>query len=99
METIVIITACTNPFGKYWEFREKESGQVLAEVDKKKEKEFGPGPLYFVYTQSGGTLCESARRRKKDSAMEFAKQSICEQFAGVDVKFKMNVMVKHYKWS
>ena len=98
METIVIITECTNPYGKYWEFRDKWSGQVLAEVDKKSKREFD-GPLYFVYTPRGGFLYESARRSKKDSAMEFAKQSIREQFAGVDIKFKMNVMVKHYKWS
>lgn len=98
MEGIVIITECTNPYGKYWEFKDKESGQVLAEVDKKRKREFD-GPLYFVYTPRGGFLYESARRSKKDSAMEFAKQSIREQFAGVDIKFKMNVMVRKYKWS
>lgn len=99
METIVIVTECKNPYGKYWEFKDKQSGQILAEVDKKKEREFGPGPLYFVYTPRGGFLYETARHSKKDVAMEFAKQSIREQFAGVDVKFKMNVMVRKYKWS
>lgn len=99
MEGIIIITECKNPYGKYWEFREKESGHILAEVDKKKEKEFGPGPLYFVYTSRGGMFCETARHSKKDVAIEFAKQSIREQFSGVDIKFKMNVIVKHYKWS
>lgn len=89
METIVI-TECTNPYGKYWEFRDKQSGQVLAEVDKKKEKDFGPGPLYFVYTQSGGFLYEIDRRSKKDSAIEFAKKCIREQIA--EVEFKWNVM-------
>ena len=99
MEGTIIITECTNPYGKYWEFREKESGQVLAEVDKKKEKEFGPGPLYFVYTPRGGMSYETARHSKKDVAIEFAKQSIRDWFAGVDIKFKMNVIVRHYKWS
>lgn len=98
MEGTIIITECSNPYGKYWEFKEKESGQVLAEVDKKSAKEF-TGPLYFVYTPRGGMFCETARRSKKDSAIEFAKQSIREQFAGVDIKFKMNVMVRKYKWS
>ena len=99
MEATIIITECTNPYGKYWEFREKESGQVLAEVDKKKEKEFGPGPLYFVYTPRCGMSYETARHSKKDVAIEFAKQSIRDRFAGVDIKFKMNVIVRHYKWS
>lgn len=96
--TTIIITEVTNPYGKYWEFRDKESGQVLAEVDKKSKREFD-GPLYFIYTPSGGFLYEIDRRSKKDSAIEFAKQSIREQFSGVDIKFKMNVIVKHYKWS
>ena len=98
METIVIVTECTNPYGKYWEFRDKWSGKVLAEVDKKSKREFD-GPLYFVYTPRGGFLYETARHSKKDVAIEFAKQSIREQFAGVDIKFKMNVMVRKYKWS
>ena len=98
MEATIIITECTNPYGKYWEFREKESGNLLAEVDKKSKRDFD-GPLYFVYTPRGGRTYESARRSKKDSAIEFAKRSIREQFAGFDIKFKMNVMVKHYKWS
>ena len=98
METIVIISEATNPYGKYWEFRDKWSGQVLAEVDKKSKREFD-GPLYFVYTPRGGFLYETARRSKKDSAIEFAKQSIREQFSGLDIKFKISVMVKHYKWS
>lgn len=98
MEAIIIITECTNPSGKYWRFNDKQSGQVLAKVDKKSKLEFD-GPLYFIYTTSGGFLCETARRSKKDSAIEFAKKSIREQFAGVDIKFKMNVMVEHYKWS
>lgn len=98
METTVIMTECTSPYGKYWKFNDKASGQILAEVDKKSKREFD-GPLYFIYTPRGGFLYEIARRSKKDSAIEFAKQSIREQFAGVDIKFKMNVMVKHYKWS
>lgn len=99
MEATIIITECTNPYGKYWEFREKETRQLLAEVDKKKEREVGPGPLYWVYTPRGGMFYETTRHSKKDVAMEFAKQSIREQFAGVDIEFKWNVMVKHYKWS
>lgn len=99
MEGTIIITECKNPYGKYWEFREKETKQLLAEVDKKKEKDFGPGPLYFVYTSRGGLFCESARHSKKDVAIEFAKQSIREQFAGVNIKFKWNVMTEKYKWS
>lgn len=98
MEATILITECTNPYGKYWRFNDKQSGQVLAEVDKKSKREFD-GPLYFIYTPRGGFLCEIARRSKKDSAIEFAKQSIREQFAGVDIKFKMNVMVRKYKWS
>ena len=99
MEGIVIITECTNPYGKYWEFREKGTRQVLAEVDRKKEKDVGPGPLYWVYAPKGGRMAEHGRHSKKDSAMEFAKSIIREQFAGVNIKFRMNVIVKNYKWS
>ena len=99
MEAIIIITECKNPYGKYWEFKDKRSGQVLAEVDKKKEREFGTGPLYFVYTVRGGFLYETARHSKKDVAIEFAKRSILDQFDGVDVKFKMNVTKRIIKWS
>lgn len=99
MEGTIIITECNSPYGKYWEFREKETRQLLAEVDKKKEKDFGPGPLYWVYAPKGGRMAEHARHSKKDVAMEFAKSIIREQFAGVNIKFRMNVIVKHYKWS
>ena len=98
MEGTIIITECTNPYGKYWEFREKETRQLLAEVDKKSKREFD-GPLYFVYTPRGGFLYETARRSKKDSAIELAKQSIREQFSGVDIKFKINVMQYKYKFA
>ena len=96
--TTIIITECKNPYGKYWEFKDKESGKVLAEVDKKSKREFD-GPLYFVYTTSEGFLYETARRSKKDSAIEFAKQFIREQFAGVDIQFKINVMQYKYKFA
>ena len=98
MEAIIIITEVTNPYGKYWEFKDKQSGQILAEVDKKSKREFD-GPLYFVYTTSEGFLYETARRSKKDSAIEFAKQFIREQFAGFDLAFKWNPMTRKYKWS
>ena len=98
MEGTIIITECNSPYGRYWEFREKETRQLLAEVDKKSKREFD-GPLYFVYTPRGGRLYESARRSKKDSAMEFAKKSIREQFSGVDIQFKINVMQYKYKFA
>ena len=94
--TTIIITECKNQYGKYWEFRDKESGQVLAEVDKKSAKEFS-GPLYFVYTVRGGFLYETSRHSKKDMAIEFAKQAIRDQFG--DTEFKLNVVKKTYKWS
>lgn len=99
METIVIVTECKNLYGKYWEFKEKGTRQILAEVDRKKEKDVGPGPLYWVYAPKGGRMSEHGRHSKKDAAMEFAKSIIREQFAGVDIKFKMNVMVEHYKFA
>ena len=99
MTGTIIITECEYPDGKCWEFKEKRNGQVLAEVDKKKKKDFGSGPLYFVYTCMVGFRYNLARHSKKDSAIEFAKQSLREQFAGVDIKFEMNVMTVKYKWS
>lgn len=98
METIIVITECTNPYGKYWEFRDKQSGQVLAEVDRKKRSEFD-GPLYWVYEPRGGFNYETSRHNTKDQAIEKAKKNISEQFAGVDIKFKWSPIVKHFKWS
>lgn len=98
MEATIIITECTNPYGKYWEFKDKQSGQIMAEVDKKKEREFGPGPLYFVYTIRGGFSYETARHSKKDVALEFAKQAIRDQFAGVQINFKWNAMRIKERW-
>lgn len=95
METTIIITECKNPYGKYWEFKDKQSGQIVAEVDRKREF----NGLYFLYTLRGGFLYESSRHRKKSTALEKAKESIREQFAGVDFKFKLNVMTKHFRWS
>lgn len=94
----VIITEVTNPYGKYWEFKDKASGQILVEVDRKSAKEF-TGPLYFVYTARGGFFYETARHSKKGLAFEFAKQSIREQFADADVKFRWNVIQKVERWS
>ena len=98
MEATIIITECTNQYGKYWRFNDKQSGQVLAEIDKKSKREFD-GRLYFIYTPRGGFFCETARRSKKESAIEFAKQSIRERFAGVDIEFKWNVMQYKYKYA
>jgi hypothetical protein len=95
METI-IITECKNPYGKYWLFREKKSGQILAEIDKKNEREYGPGKLYFVYTLRGGFLYETARRSNKDLAFKFVKRHILLQIR--DVEFKWDLMCETYSY-
>ena len=95
--TTIIITECKNPYGKYWEFKDKESGKVLAEVDKKSKREFD-GPLYFVYTMRDGFAYETARHSKKDMALELAKQAIRNQFAGDQIDFKWNVMRIKERW-
>ena len=98
METIVIITECRHPNGKYWEFSVKETGQVLAEVDKKKRSDFD-GPLYFVYTMNGGFSDLQARRSNKDTAIALAKRVLREQNAGMDIVFKWNILTYKYKWN
>ena len=70
----------------------------MAEVDKRREREFGPGPLYFVYTMRDGFSYETARHTKKDMALEFAKQAIRNQFAGAPINFKWNVMRIKERW-
>ena len=88
MET-VIITEVTNPYGKYWLFRDKQSGRKYAEVDR-----FEGG--YKIY--SGEWFTEVGRRTRKDSALEFAKQCVREQIEG-EVEFKWNVMREIYRFA
>lgn len=84
----VIITECKNPYGKYWEFKDKASGQLLAEVDRKDGK--------YVVFGGKGVFTEVACHSKKDMALELAKEHI-RIFIG-DAVFKWNVMRKIIKY-
>lgn len=92
--TTIVITECMSPWGKYWTFKVKGTGQKLAEVDKKRKENFGYDG-YVVY--SGEWPSEVARHSKKDVAMEFAKECV-RQIVKSDVEFKWNVMTEkiHY---
>lgn len=85
--TTIIITECIGPYGKYWIFRNKENGQEVAEVDKKRKSDCG----YNGYIIYGGAGCftEIGRRSGKDAAMEFAKERVRELYLA-DVEFKLN---------
>jgi hypothetical protein len=85
--TTIIITECQNPYGKFWLFRDKQTGRKYAEVDR-----FEKG--YKIY--SGEWLSEVGRRTNKDSAIEFAKRCIREQIA--EVEFKWNVITIKERW-
>lgn len=86
MKTI-IITECIGPYGKYWIFRNKENGQKVAEVDKKRKSDFG-WDGYVIYG-GAGWFTEIGRRSGKQSAMEFAKERVRELYLA-DVEFKLN---------
>lgn len=86
MKTI-IITECIGPYGKYWIFRNKENGQKVAEVDKKRKSDFG-WDGYVIYGWAGW-FTEIGRRSGKQSAMEFAKERVRELYLA-DVEFKLN---------
>ena len=88
MKTI-IITECYSPYGKYWIFRNKENGQKVAEIDKKKASDFG-WDGYVIYG-GPGWFTEIGRRSNKNSAFEFAKEHVRNLYLG-DVEFKWNVM-------
>lgn len=86
--TTIIITECKNPYGKYWLFKDKQTGRKYAEVDRVRDG------YYKIY--SGEWPSEVGRRTNKDSAIEFAKKCIREQIA--EVEFKWNVMVVKEVW-
>lgn len=86
MKTI-IITECIGPYGKYWIFRNKENGQKVAEVDKKRKSDFG-WDGYVIYGGSGW-FTEIGRRAGKQSAMEFAKERVRDLYLS-EVEFKLN---------
>lgn len=85
--TTITITECKNPYGKYWLFKDKQTGRKYAEVDR-----FRGGYRIF----SGEWPSEVGRRTQKGSAIEFAKKCIREQIA--EVEFKWNVMVVKEVW-
>ena len=93
MKTI-IITECIGPYGKYWIFRNKENGQEVAEVDKKRKSDFG-WDGYVIYGGSG-RFTEIGRRSGKDAAMEFAKESVRELYLS-NVEFKWNPICHRIK--
>lgn len=85
--TTIIITECIGPYGKYWIFRNKENGQEVAEVDKKRKSDFG-WDGYVIYG-GPGWFTEIGRRAGKQSAMGFAKEHVRDLYLG-DVEFKLN---------
>ena len=74
--TTIIITECKNPYGKYWLFKDKQTGRKYAEVDR---------------FRGGYRLSEVGRRTQKRSAIEFAKRCIREQIAEVEFKWNVMV--------
>lgn len=86
--TTIIITECKNPYGKYWLFKDKQTGHKYAEVDR-----FEGG--YKIY--SGEWFTEVGRRTNKDSAIAFARRCVRGQIEG-EVEFKWNVMSIVERW-
>lgn len=92
--TTVIITEGMSPWGKYWTFKVKGTGQKLAEIDKKRKSSSGYDG-YIVYSVEWPS--EVKRTKNKESAMEFARQCVRE-IVGCEVEFKWNVMCQKVRF-
>lgn len=88
------MTDCKNPYGHYVLFHEKETGIKVAEIDKKRESDFGYDG-YVIYT-GPGFMTEIGRRKSKPGAIKFAQDAVSERYPD-GVEFKWNVMKYSYK--
>lgn len=83
MSPTIIITECKSPWGKYWVFNIKGTGERVAEVDR----------TDGGYTIFAGSLHRQVGKRSgKDSAFSFAKRCILDRFP--EAEFKHNVIVR-----
>ena len=92
--TTIVITECQSPWGKYWKFKVKGTGQKLAEVDKKRKSDFG-WDGYVTY--AGEWPSEVARHTRKATAMEYAK-NVCREIVKGECRFQWNAVCEHWRW-
>ena len=91
METIVIMTNCSSPYGKYIIFETKGGREHIGEVDRR------DGKYVIYYDGNAKSLRQIGTRSNKDSAIKLLQEAIR---AGVErqVTFKWNVMEYKYKY-
>jgi hypothetical protein len=84
--TTIIMTEekCRN--GKFWTFTIKESGDIIAEIDRYEKG-------YRIFSGGGGAWYQSlvGTRTKKNAAFEFAKKVVRESIFG-GIEFKLNAV-------
>lgn len=92
METIVIMTNHTTPYGKYVKFETKGGRKHIGEVDRR------DGKYVVFYDGNAKSLRQIGTRSNKDSAIKLLQEAIK---AGIDgpVAFKWNVMQYKYKYA
>lgn len=77
----IIISENKTKYGKYWLFSDKETGDVILEVDRKKEWDG-----YIIYSDT----LEICRRKKKETAFNWARKYVRTLFP--DAKFMYNAV-------
>lgn len=85
METIIIMTEVTSPYGKYTKFTIKGDRKIIAEVDRATKARHGYSG-YILY----GNQSEIARHSNKNLVIEMAKEYILGFIP--EAKFKFNVV-------
>lgn len=81
----IIMTECkSSSGGHYVEFKEKDTGLRVGEVDRVEGK-------YVIFFGIPYLMEEIGRRTKKDSAIKFLQENIRAKFTA-PVEFKWNVM-------
>ena len=86
MATTIIITEEKCRFGKFWTFTIKESGEMVAEIDRYENG-------YRVFSGGGGVWYQTliGTRTKKNAAFELAKKVVLESISG-GIEFKLNIV-------
>lgn len=92
METTVIMTNCSSPYGKYIMFETKGGRKHIGEVDCR------DGKYVIYYNGNGHPLSIIGTRSKKDSAIRLLQESIRAGIKG-SVKFRWNVVRERYRYA
>lgn len=89
MATRIIMTECTAWFGgRYVSFRVKETGEFVAEVDRRNNK-------YVAFSVRGGLMDIIGDAWQKSAAINMAQKDILQLYP--DAEFKWNVVAERHR--